>query len=447
MNTAEHAHRFTFLPPKHEGQQVRLRYRLDNLELEECIDFPDAPDLILQEQEQAFQRALEWLTLTAGISYYKAGLAREIEIQGLQVHQDTAELLRELYQQGLGELLWNAGLDHFRMPAFPVTQQRYRKPADYPLNRRHLLAMGGGKDSLLSAHLLQQAGEPVTAAFVGHSSLIAHTIQIAGLLRLQIQRRLDPRLALLNDQGAFNGHVPITAINSAILLLAAVWYNYDAVVFSNEHSANEGNFINPAGQEVNHQYSKSLAFEAALARHVHRHIHPGLEYFSLLRPWNEVRILEQFSRLEHFHPHFSSCNRNFHLEGSRNAESLWCGQCPKCHFTFLGLACFLPPARLAPIFGRNLLDDASQLQGFAALAGLDEHKPLECVGTVEESRAMMAHLQQQPAWRQAAVLQALQGRPELASTTPLAELLQRSHPHRLPEWLPKALVDQLTGPA
>ena len=439
--TTQHAHTFTFCAPERQGNHMLLHYRLDDTSLTETLTFPDAPDIILREQQAAFDQALGLLSLIAGISYYKAGLAQNIAIEGLDVTADTADFLQTLYQHGLAEMLWKNGLEHFEVPAFPVTQQRHASPADYPLNRRNLLAMGGGKDSLLSAHLLKSGQEATRAAFVGQSSLIAHSIEVADLPALQIRRKLDPKLSLLNEAGAFNGHVPVTAINSAILVLAALLYDFDRVIFSNEHSANEANFVNAAGRDVNHQYSKSLAFERDFARQLNRHIHPALQYVSLLRPWNETRILQQFSQLPRYHLHFSSCNRNFHLQGSRNSESLWCGQCPKCHFTFLGLAAFLPEAELMQIFGRNLLQDRAQIGGFAALAALGHFKPLECVGTVEESRALLAHLLRSANWRATTVLQSLKDHPELTQARPLEEILQRRYPHRLPPDLERLLSE------
>ena len=43
-------------------------------------------------------------------------------------------------------------------------------------------------------------------------------------------------------------------------------------------------------------------------------------------------------------------------------------------------------------FGCNMLDEPSQVDGFAELCGLLRHKPFECVGEIEESAAVMAHL-------------------------------------------------------
>ena len=78
--------------------------------------------------------------------------------------------------------------------------------------------------------------------------------------------------------------------------------------------------------------------------------------------------------------------------------------CPKCHFVFLALAPFMPKPRLVSIFGRNLLDDAAQIDGFDALLEYRNHKPFECVGEGRESRAAMAALAARPEWREDAVV-------------------------------------------
>jgi hypothetical protein len=60
--------------------------------------------------------------------------------------------------------------------------------------------------------------------------------------------------------------------------------------------------------------------------------------------------------------------------------------------------------RLLGIFGRNLLDDPAQAQGFDALLEYREHKPFECVGEGRESRAAMLALSQRPEWREDALV-------------------------------------------
>ena len=60
--------------------------------------------------------------------------------------------------------------------------------------------------------------------------------------------------------GAINGHVPITAIVASICAVAAAALGRGAVLLSNERSADEPT-RRLADRDVNHQYSKSSAFE------------------------------------------------------------------------------------------------------------------------------------------------------------------------------------------
>src|SRR5690606_14575399 len=149
----------------------------------------------------------------------------------------------------------------------------------------------------------------------------------------------------------WNGHIPVTAINSAILVVAAVLYGFDAIVFSNERSASSAT-LEYDGREINHQWSKGWAFEAAFDDLVRASVAADLHYHSLLRPLSELAVAARFARERRYDDVFSSCNRNFRLRGPRPTDR-WCGQCPKCHFVFLALAVFMPKPRLLAIFGRN----------------------------------------------------------------------------------------------
>jgi hypothetical protein len=236
----------------------------------------------------------------------------------------------------------------------------------------------------------------------------------------------------MNGAGALNGHVPVTAINSAILMCAAVLYGYRWVVFSNERSASEATLQDGQGADINHQYSKSLEFEQAFAAVTMHRIAPDIRYFSLLRPLNELAVARKFSELKPYHDVFSSCNRNFHLDGSRN-RGRWCGDCPKCRFTCLALAPFMHPDELLAIQGVDLLDQPQQESGFRALCGLGQDKPFECVGTIAESAAAMRALVGNPHWRDRAVVRAMQ--PDLdnsAEQTPVDAFLSADGPHNIP---------------
>jgi UDP-N-acetylmuramoylalanine--D-glutamate ligase len=298
--------------------------------------------------------------------------------------------------------------------------------------------MGGGKDSLVGLRLVQQAGIEAQPVCVGASPLIAETVRVTGLPLLQIGRELAPGLAAMNRAGAWNGHVPVTAINSAILLCAALLYGYRYVVFSNERSADEATLRTADGREINHQYSKSSAFEVALRAEVARRVSPDLEYFSVLRPFSELAVVQRFAAMKPFHGVYSSCNRNFHLDGPR-VEGRWCRDCPKCRFAALSLAVFLEPGEVRAILGGDLLDDPGQAEGYRALCELGRDKPFECVGEAGESRAALAALRAREVWRSHAVVRELAPELERIEVPALEPLLQPGGRHFIPDAVSRPL--------
>lgn len=118
-----------------------------------------------------------------------------------------------------------------------------------------------------------------------------------------------------------------------------------------------------------------------------------MNYISLLRPWSELRIVQEFVLFGKALPLFTSCNRNWHVGGSKVKKGLWCGTCPKCAFTGLLLAAFLPRKRIVDIQGSDVLANKDLVPMYEELLGLRGHKPFECVGTPNETAAAfhMAH--------------------------------------------------------
>ncbi|WP_313316761.1 UDP-N-acetyl-alpha-D-muramoyl-L-alanyl-L-glutamate epimerase [Stenotrophomonas sp.] len=379
----------------------------DGPEMTETVTVPGAPFQLDGDRAAAVQRALQLLHLIAGVSYYKAAVPAQVSIDSYAIDAATAALVETVYFNGLGEFAYRNGLnlrDRFKLPVTEPLSPRERgwgEGASAPnLNLTHhaLVAIGGGKDSLVSIEALRNAGVAETVTWIGGSQLIRACAERTGLPTLNIGRTLAPELFELNRQGAWNGHIPVTAVNSAIMVLAAVVQGMDQVVFSNERSASYGSQIAGTG-EVNHQWSKGWAFEKAFGEYVQQYIAADLNYYSLLRPLSELAVARQFAKTDFYDAHFSSCNRNFHILGERPVNR-WCGVCPKCHFVFLALAPFMPKMRLVRIFGRNLLDDSEQAGGYDALLEFQDHKPFECVGEGKESRAAMATLASRPEWKE-----------------------------------------------
>ena len=421
---------------------ARLRYAFDDgPELVETVTVPGAPFALDAARSDAATQALRLLHLIAGVSYYKAAVPTDIRIEGYAIDAGTAALLEDVYVHGLGEFAYRNGLDLHGKIRFPHDASANPQAPTLGLRTHALVAIGGGKDSLVSIEALRALGVEQTVSWIGGSQLIRVCAERTGLPTLNIGRSIAPELFEYNRQGALNGHIPVTAINSAILVLAAVLHGVDQVVFSNERSASYGSLI-PGTGEVNHQWSKGWAFERVFGDHVQARVAADLHYYSLLRPLSELAVARQFAKTDRYDAHFSSCNRNFHLLGERPVNR-WCGICPKCHFVFLALAPFMPKPRLVSIFGRNLLDDPAQVPGYDGLLEYQDHKPFECVGEGRESRAAMATLAKRPEWREDAIVArfAREIAPQLdAGELDVAGLLNvEDDAHRIPD----ALWDRL----
>jgi hypothetical protein len=387
------------------------------------------------ETEQAFLNALHILHLIAGVSYYKAGVPARLAVDTLAEDAELEGFLVHLYQHGLAEFAHRNSLDlrsrlNFEFNGSIKLESHELRTA----SGGDLVAMGGGKDSLVAAEMLKSLGRDFTTVAVGSSALIEETAKLTGAQFIRVGRTLAPELQQMNAAGAWNGHVPVTAINAAILVCQALIGGFSNVIFANEASASSANLQGANGEDVNHQYSKSLEYEQRFQSLLQSRVASQPGCFSLLRPWRELAIVRKFSRHTQYFNTFSSCNRNFHLQGSR-IGGRWCGDCPKCRFACLVLSLWLPREEVSRIIGRDLLADSGQVEGFAQLCGFEGHKPFECVGEVEESCVAVLELSKRPEHHNSPVIRALTDYVlPIATTLPsLDEMLQPLESHQLPD--------------
>ncbi|HEV8012517.1 MAG TPA: hypothetical protein VGP34_00375, partial [Pontimonas sp.] len=282
-----------------------------------------------------------------------------------------------------------------------------------------LVPIGGGKDSVVTVELLAAARMHPVQFAVNPNKIMYRVGRIKGHPVLAASRSLDPHLLELNEVGALNGHVPVTAMNSLIALVQARIIGLGPVVMSLEASASEATLVWD-GHDVNHQWSKSEQAEELLQDMLGPQA--GLSagaYFSLLRPYSEVQIARYFAALPEYHPVITSCNRAFR-QGVEDAR--WCGDCDKCRFIFLILSPFIPATSLTRMFADNLLDNQTQVEGYRALLGLHEHRPFECVGEQAESLLAFTWIAHQSDWCHSAVVKALtEEMPELSQPHPELE--------------------------
>ncbi len=412
--------RFTFDTFSFNDQtgEVALRYGLDDeLQFNERLFLPLPTQL--KTQDSRLKTALAALHLIGGISYYKTCLPKTLEVRSQSLTADQAKFWNTIYENGLGEFFYRNQIDFRGLINFPISQpiasetvqskRGIEKRTNERTKKRVLVPIGGGKDSMVTIELLRAAGHDITLLRMEPHPVIDALAKEAGLPMLTIRRSLDPLLFRLNADGALNGHVPITAYLSFAAIAVALLHDFDAVVMSNERSANIGN-IDYLGKTINHQWSKGLECERMMQTYLKQNIDESIEYFSLLRPLSELHITRMFTGFPQYLPLATSCNANWKIlkQTTGNSSSIssqssssshsslssrWCGHCPKCAFVFAMLAAFVPKKELESVFGANLFDDASLLPLYRELLGIDGFKPFECVGTPEETLAafVLAH--------------------------------------------------------
>lgn len=365
------------------SKYLRLYYGYDG-EIEFCesykfdFEFTEYDELLLD-------KVIQSLFFMAGVSYFKIYLAPNIFIEKGEMDETMAKFFSKTYEKGLGEFFYVNKLDPKTSIKFPVTEQLPANPVKHQ-NSGLLVGIGGGKDSLVSVELLSGSKQDITTWSLGHRPQLEPLINVIDLPHLWVDRTWDRAMLEHNAKGAYNGHIPISAILACVGTVVAILSGKQDVVVSNENSSNEAD-LNYKGIEINHQYSKSLEFEKDYQDYLNSEI-GSTGYFSFLRPLSEVRIAEIFAKtgFDKYEGVFSSCNRAFTHDSS---HTFWCGKCPKCAFTFLALTPFVERSKLESIWGKNLLLDPSLEMTYKQLLGIEGDKPLDCVGEIKESRAAM----------------------------------------------------------
>lgn len=244
-----------------------------------------------------------------------------------------------------------------------------------------IIPIGGGKDSNVTLDLLKNYKKDSLAFRIGSKSVPLECAKIAGFTDneiIEVNRIIDKNLLDLNSKGFLNGHTPFSAIVAFITYLCSYLLGKKYIALSNEASANEANV---EGENINHQYSKTIEFENDFREYSEKYLKGNVEYFSMLRPISELQIAMLFSQLEEYHSIFNSCN-----VGSKKEPWKWCCSCPKCLFVYTILSPFLYKEKLVKIFGEDLFIKESLLKTFIELCGYGETKPFECVGTYNEIR-------------------------------------------------------------
>ncbi|MBR6761219.1 MAG: hypothetical protein IKM30_04210 [Oscillospiraceae bacterium] len=332
------------------------------------------------QQDPALQRMVFSLGLTELVSYWKITCSPTVRILCGALTDAQCQWWKTLYYGGLGEFFYRNGIA-VDFAQFMTIRSEGASLSAQPSSRAlsgRLIPVGGGKDSIVSLHLLRESHADSKAFLINHRDSSVKAAALAGIQPeniIEVSRTLDPNMLRCNAEGFLNGHTPFSAIVAFGSVLTAYLHGLKDVILSNESSACEATV---SEAEINHQYSKSFAFEHDFLIYEQEFLHSGVQYFSLLRPLTEFQIARYFASLPSaYHECFRSCN-----VGTK--QDIWCGHCAKCLFVAVILLPFLSYERITQLLGADLLNQPELSDVLRELCGLLPNKPFECVGSRKE---------------------------------------------------------------
>jgi len=363
---------------------LKLKFRFiqsDDIIFEPEIVYKDC--LLSQSDLNSIDIAVFNIGMIELISYYKACCSPSILVRCGSLNDDQMRFWKKIYFNGLGEFLYKNLIETTENDLFEIhcDNKNNFPPSEISLNDECLIPVGGGKDSIVSLEIL--SGMNCLPLILNPKKSQTDSVLNSGYSSFfHVERSIDRLLLELNGKGYLNGHTPFSALLAFVSALSALVKGKKNVILSNENSASVGNVFF-SGIEINHQYSKSFKAEKAAHDYITAYIHKDLNYFSILRPVNELKIAQMFSRYKNHFKTFRSCNA-----GSKT--NTWCNNCPKCLFTYIILSPFLSADEMMRIFGEDLFSNIKLENTFLELTGMNGVKPFECVGTKEEVNSALA---------------------------------------------------------
>lgn len=334
-------------------------------------------------------------------SYWKAACSPRIHVAAGALDDTELAWWQDLLTHGMAEFFWRNGvLDELQRG--PVTWQAdgpWHPPVDrdqapagprapggpgHPDSPRALHLLSGGKDSAAGLAVLEHAGRSLRLLLVNPTSSAQAVAEAAGHPAVVVRRRIDPGLLALNDAGYLNGHTPFSSYLAVLGWAVAVLTGADEVVTANTTSDEAPN-VAEHGVVVNHQYSKTLAFEQAFAAYLERSLGGRVRYYSAVRPLDELATVGVLARRPELLARISSCD-------AAPATERWCRRCHKCLSTFVLLAGVAGAAQASALLGADLLAEPALEPRLADLLAPEGERPWQCTATPEEIAAALRRI-------------------------------------------------------
>ncbi|MFA6515391.1 MAG: hypothetical protein WCT42_03985 [Candidatus Paceibacterota bacterium] len=350
------------------------------------------PEQVKEEEIRTHEDYIFRIGLINALSYWKAYCSPNLSISCGVLSDFELSWWKNLWYDGLGEFRYRNGLiDVTKDNWVEITSSNKEelnnlRPHNFEKLDGNLIAFTGGKDSTLVLGMFKETKKEDNEIFVINPLPQAEKIkEILGVIsypQTTVLRTVNNRLIEINNLGALNGHTPFSAIVSFVGVFVASLRNKKYFIVANESSANE---VTVSGTNINHQYSKSITFEKSFQEYCNNLWPGGPSYVSILRPITEIGIACMLKKYESVVPYISSCN-------VVKRTDLWCGKCPKCFFASLLFSAVWDIPFATKTIGTNMFDNVSNMDMLCELTGIAKTKPFECIGTRDESRAILSKI-------------------------------------------------------
>ena len=319
-------------------------------------------------------------------SYWKTTCSPEIVVKAGTLDRYQQDWWKDLLLKGLGEFFYVNNLDFMGRDFVRIKSAGSNNLAVFEkkLNsKRYLLPIGGGKDSSVALGILAKSKKKTVPFILNPIEASRQIIRLNKFEKtVSAERIIDTKLLNLNKIGYLNGHTPFSAYLAFLSTVVSVLFDIKTTLVANSRSSNEGNTVYKS-EEINHQYSKSFAFEEKFRDYAKKYLVSDFVFISLLRPLYELQIAKIFSNFPVYFPQFKSCNKN-------QKQNSWCHRCAKCLFVYSILYPFVDRKILTEdIFSQDLFEKKELLPVMKKFLQVFKVKPFDCVGTREETKVAL----------------------------------------------------------
>lgn len=376
--------------------QIVTTYSIKNLKFHTSRWYNDV-DLL--ELEAKFGRPLMekiyFQMMAFGMMKFGSLLAQTIDFGEFSQFctKSFCDLWTAFFRHSWGDWRYVNNQPHYQGPEF-LCQPRsgLENPITLALNPTEILfGNGGGKDSLSAMQLLKMGDIPFSTLVYSHSRYGPSEHQHN--LNMSLSKQFNPvqshKIWVYDDfvdspilelyPELNTKSIKVCEVINFIMdsLPVILFHGYQHLVVANERSADTENLEwKKTGEKINHQWGKSLDAEVLIDEYIRREFFANFSYFSLIKPLYDPVI-------------FGLCSENLPAvlnTHSCNVQKPWCRQCPKCAYVWANYMAYFPEDLVNSIFKINLFDVEENLLFFRQLLGLEQHRPFECVGEIDETR-------------------------------------------------------------